>query len=152
MKQYSDLEYLKLSKGEKFLFKLKKFLLAIPLGIAHFFVRLWKGLLSGLKALGGDLKEIGRTFTEGDWKTRTSFFVMGFGNLARGQILRGILFLLFEIVFIGYMVLSGGYWLSMLPSLGKVGPMETYNEILDTYTTTYNDNSFKILLSDRRNN
>ncbi|MBQ6514088.1 MAG: sugar ABC transporter permease [Clostridia bacterium] len=146
MKQYSDLEYLKLSKGEKFLFKLKKFLLAIPLGIAHFFVRLWKGLLAGLKALGGDLKEIGRTFTEGDWKTKTSFFVMGFGNLARGQILRGILFLLFEIVFIGYMVLSGGYWLSMLPSLGKVGPMETYNEILDTYTTTYNDNSFKILL------
>ena len=44
------------------------------------------------------------------------------------------------------MILSGGYWLSMLPSLGKVGPSEEYNEILDAYTTTYHDNSFQILL------
>ena len=72
--------------------------------------------------------------------------MMGFGNIARGQILRGVLFLLFEIVFIGFMITSGVYWLSMLPSLGKVGPSEEYNEILDAYTTQYHDNSFQILL------
>ena len=71
---------------------------------------------------------------------------MGFGSIARGQILRGILFLLFEIVFIFYMATAGVKWLAMLPSLGKVGPTKEYNEILDTYVTTYHDNSFKILL------
>ena len=53
---------------------------------------------------------------------------------------------MFEVVFIGYMILAGGYWLSMLPSLGKVGPTEEYDFVLDAYYTVYNDNSFKILL------
>ncbi len=146
MKQYSDLEFLKLSKGQKFLYRLKKFFVSIPLGIAHFFMKLWTLLMQGLKAVGRELKDIGSTFVHGDWKTKTSFFVMGFGNLARGQILRGILFLLFEIVFIGYMILSGGKWLSMLPTLGTEGPGKEYNEIYDVYVTTYHDNSFQILL------
>jgi arabinogalactan oligomer/maltooligosaccharide transport system permease protein len=34
----------------------------------------------------------------------------------------------------------------MLPSLGKMGPHEEYDEILDAYTMAYGDNSFKILL------
>ena len=86
------------------------------------------------------------TFKEGDWKTRSSFLVMGLGSIARGQVLRGLLFLLFEIVFIFYMVTTGGYWMSMLPSLGKIGPHDEYNAVLDAYTKTYGDNSFKILL------
>ncbi|MBR2604668.1 MAG: ABC transporter permease subunit [Clostridia bacterium] len=86
------------------------------------------------------------TFVNGDWKTRLSYVIMGFGNIARGQVLRGLLFLIFEIVFIGYMVLAGVYWMSMLPSLGLVGPHKEYHELLDTYVTVYGDNSFKILL------
>ena len=146
MKQYSDLEFLKLSKGQKFLYKLRRFFVSIPLGIAHFFMKLWALLVQGVQALGRELKEIGGTFAHGDWKTKTSFFVMGFGNLARGQILRGILFLLFEIIFIGYMVLSGARWLGMLPTLGTEGPGKVYDEIYDVYVTSYNDNSFQILL------
>ena len=146
MKQYSDLEYLKLSRGQKLLYRLLRFLISIPVGIGHFFAKAGRGIAAGARALGREIADIGSTFVHGDWKTKTSFLVMGFGNLARGQILRGVLFLLFEIIFIGYMVLTGGYWLSMLPSLGKEGPTETYNEIFDTYTTTYHDNSFKILL------
>ncbi|MBQ6348435.1 MAG: ABC transporter permease subunit [Clostridia bacterium] len=86
------------------------------------------------------------TFVNGDWKTKLSYLVMGFGNIARGQVLRGLLFLLFEVVFIGYMVLAGVYWMSMLPSLGFIGPHKEYHELLDTYVTVYGDNSFKILL------
>ena len=42
-------------------------------------------------------------------------YIMGFGNIARGQILRGLLFLAFEAVFIFYMVTTGSLWLSKLP-------------------------------------
>ena len=146
MSTYSDLEFLKLTKGQKFLYRLKQFFIGIPKAIAGFFIAIFKALKSGCQTIGRECTDIAATFIHGDWKTKLSFLVMGFGNLARGQILRGILFLLFEVVFIGYMILTGGYWLSMLPSLGKVGPTKVYDEILDVETTTYNDNSFKILL------
>ena len=75
------------------------------------------------------------------WKNKLSCVIMGFGNLSRGQVLRGLLFLLFEVVFAGYMLLWGGYWLKMLPSLGKVA-----TEFNADGTVIYGDNSFKILL------
>ena len=146
MKKYSDLEYLQLSKGKRFLYKLASFFLAIPtffknlgLGIGRFFKNL-------VLSIGREFADIFSTFKNGDWKTKVSYLVMGFGCLARGQILRGLLFLAFEVIFIVYMITTGGYWLSMLPSLGKIGPHEEYSVVHDAYTTVYGDNSFKILL------
>lgn len=146
MTRYSDLEYLKLSKGQRFLYKLALFFCSIP----TFFKNLGLKILGFFKSLGlgiaKEFKFLTETFKNGSAPTKISYLVMGFGNLARGQILRGILFLLFEIVFIGYMILVGGHWLSLLPSLGLKGPTEEYNMIYDVYVVTYNDNSFKILL------
>ena len=146
MKKYSDLEYLRLSKWNKFTYRFLSFFASIPVAI-------WNGIKNiglwfkkaGL-AIAGEAEDIVQTFIEGDWKTKLSYLVMGFGNIARGQVLRGLLFLLIEVVFIGYMILAGIYWMSMLPSLGVVGPHREYNELLDTYVTVYGDNSFKILL------
>lgn len=114
--------------------------------VGDFFRKIGNGIAGFVKGIGKEFKDIAETFIHGDWKTKVSYFVMGFGNIARGQVLRGVLFLVFEIVFIVYMIVAGGHWLSMLPSLGKVGPSVTYNEVLDQYVTQYNDNSFKILL------
>jgi len=146
MKKYDELEFLKLSKWQRFLHRLLSFFASIPLklwngikGIGRFFKKI------GLN-IANECKDIIMTFVHGDWKTKLSYLFMGFGNIARGQILRGLLFLLFEGVFIFYMVTAGVKWLSMLPSLGKIGPHEVYNEILDIHTTEYGDNSFKILL------
>lgn len=110
------------------------------------FKRVGKAIAGFFKAIGNEFRDIALTFKNGDWKTKVSYFVMGFGSIARGQALRGVLFLLFEVVFIVYMIFAGGYWLSMLPSLGVKGPSVTYNAVLDQYVTQYNDNSFKILL------
>ena len=146
MKRYSDLEYLRLSKGQKFLYKLTSFFAAIPrklwnlvLSIGRFFKNIGVGIAR-------EISDLVQTFKDGDWKTRTSYLVMGFGSIARGQVLRGLLFLLFELVFIFYMIFAGGHWLSLLPSLGKIGPHTEYSEVLDTYSTVLGDNSFKILL------
>ena len=38
MKTYSDLEYLRLKKWQKMLYRIRKFFAAIPRGIANFFV------------------------------------------------------------------------------------------------------------------
>ena len=146
MRKYSDLEYLKLSKIKRFFYRILSFIVGIPKAIWNFIKLIGNGIKKGACAVGSEAKDIVTTFTQGDWKTKLSYLVMGFGCLARGQILRGILFLLFEIVFIGYMIVAGGYWLSMLPTLGVKGPSVEYNAVYDQYVTTYNDNSFKILL------
>ena len=114
MKRLNDLDYLKLNKFEAFLYKLKLFFCAIPL----WFKNLGIGILNFFKTCGLAVKnefcDIGYTFKNGNWAVKLSFFIFGFGNFYYGQILRGILFLLFELVFIGYMVVpSGGiYWLA----------------------------------------
>jgi arabinogalactan oligomer/maltooligosaccharide transport system permease protein len=114
--------------------------------IGDFFKKIGAWFANAGKAVANEFKDIVQTFRNGDWKTKLSFLVMGFGSIARGQVLRGILFLLFEIVFIVYMIFAGAHWLSQLPTLGTKGPSVVYNEVLDQYVSQYNDNSFKILL------
>ena len=146
MKKYSDLEYLKLPKWHRFLYTLICLIVGIPSGIWNFIKKIGKMVAQLGKRIADEIVDIFVTFKEGDWKTRVSYLIMGFGCLARGQILRGLLFLLMEVVFIVYMATSGIKWISQLPHLGLVGPVEEYNPIYDQYVTTYHDNSFKILL------
>ncbi len=90
--------------------------------------------------LGKDLKEIGITFREGDWKTKLSFLIMGFGQLLRGQIVRGIAMLALEGGLLYFIIDFGWNYLSKILTLGTV---ETYKE---GRKTVYGDNSFLILL------
>ncbi len=146
MKRYSDLEYLRLSKWDKFVYKFVGFFAAIPRALLNFILSICRFFKNIGLSIGREVKDIVMTFVTGDWKTKISYLVMGFGCIARGQILRGLLFLLFEGVFIFYMVFAGAHWMAMLPSLGKVGPEWKYSEVYDTSVKVYGDNSFKILL------
>ncbi len=102
---------------------------------------LGKRIKNVLMAPVRDCKEIGQTFAHGDWKTKVSFLIMGFGPLMRGQILRGIAFLASEIAFIWYMVAFGAKYLKDIGTLGTVqGGFD------ENYSYTYGDNSFFILL------
>ncbi|TCD54207.1 sugar ABC transporter permease [Alloscardovia theropitheci] len=55
---------------------------------------------------------------QGDIFTRLSFLILGLGNMARKQIVKGLIFLAVEIAYIVYMVLAGGPALNMLMLLG----------------------------------
>ena len=145
-KRVSDLEYLRFDPDERHVYTVICFVLGFPRGIWNLSKKIGKLFAKLGVKIGAEFADIFLTFKNGDWKTRVSYLIMGFGSIARGQILRGLLFLLMEVVFIGYMLIAGIYWLSELPNLGKVGPVEEYNWIYDTYTTSYHDNSFKILL------
>lgn len=142
MQKIEGLDYLKLTKWQRFCYKIKYFFCSIPAffwnllcTIGRFFKKLGLGIFNWFKG-------IGLTFAHGDWKTRTSFFVMGFGSIARGQVLRGILFFLMEVVFIFYMIFYGGYYIGMFRSLGLKQPINVEEE----GTFIPGDNSFRILL------
>ena len=77
-----------------------------------------------------------------------SCLIMGLGNIAAGQFIKGLIFLAIEIGIIAYMVIptGGSYWLSMLPSLGDRPTEEVWNEDLGIYEYVTGDNSQQILL------
>ena len=154
MKKLTDLEYLKLNKFQAFLYDLKRFLWAIP----AFFVKLGVTIVEFFKDLGIGVKDevmdIVTTFTKGNWAVKLSFLIFGFGNFYYGQIMRGLLFLLFEVVFIGYMLVpSGGiYWLAKGnwfrtgATIGTVQGRYEFSELYDTDVWVPGDDSVKVML------
>ena len=77
-----------------------------------------------------------------------SCLIMGFGNFAAGQFIKGLIFLAIEVVFLGFMVIEGGglHWLGLLPSLGDRVTEEVWNDDLGVYEYIQGDNSQQILL------
>ncbi len=75
-----------------------------------------------------------------------SCLVMGLGNFAAGQYLKGLLFLAIEVAFIFYMVTNGINWMTLLPSLGDTPTQEVWNDDLGVYEYIQGDNSQQILL------
>ncbi len=113
MKRLTDLEYLKLGRFKAFLYKLMMFFCAIPSWFVKIFKKIGKFFVNCGIGIKDEFVDIGTTFTKGNWAVKLSFFIFGFGNFFYGQIMRGILFFLFEAIFFTYLFLpSGGiYWL-----------------------------------------
>ncbi len=91
-------------------------------------------------AVGNVFRTIGVTFKEGDWKTRISYISLGFGELLRGQWLKGIALMLCEVGFIAYILKVGKKYLPKFTTLGT----EVTKKV--SRKTVYGDNSFLILL------
>ena len=77
-----------------------------------------------------------------------SCLIMGLGNIAAGQFIKGLLFLAIEIAFVLYMVGKEGglHYLGLLPSLGDTPTQEVWNDDLGVYQYVQGNNSQQILL------
>ncbi|MGI6107121.1 MAG: carbohydrate ABC transporter permease [Lachnospiraceae bacterium] len=91
-------------------------------------------------ALAREFSDIGTTFRDGDWKTRLSYVILGFGPLMRGQIVKGLAFLACEVLFFVYLFRVGLQYLAKFNTLGTVETQRVGRK------TIYGDNSFFILL------
>ena len=83
---------------------------------------------------------------KGDLFTRLSVIILGMGNFARKEWMKGILFLASEILFIAVMIGFGIPSLAILPSLGTKETGEVFNEATQVYEYVQGDNSMLILL------
>lgn len=146
MRKKSDLEYLRLNKFQKMLYKLGYFFTSIPRYLLAFIKMIGTFFDKAFKKVVNEFKFIITTFTHGSWKTKVSYGIMGFGNISRGQVAKGLLFFLFEAIFVFYMIVSGGYWLGKIGTLGTDTMYQVYDPDLDTYKMVEGDDSFKILL------
>lgn len=87
-------------------------------------------------------------FKDGSYATRLSFLVMGFGQIARGQLAKGFSYFLFQVLFALYTIFFGGRYVGHLFSgnLGSRLSGERWNESLQIFEKVSGDNSFLILL------
>jgi len=91
-------------------------------------------------------QEIGRIFKEGDFSTRASFLVMGIGCFARGQVIKGLLYFVFQILFICYHLFFGWHYLKDFGTLGTNTQQRVWDEAVQIYRRVPGDNSMLILL------
>ncbi len=85
--------------------------------------------------------EIGSIFKNGDWKTRVSYLIFGFGSIMRKQFAKGIALLASQILFWVYLINFGLKYLVKFNTLGT--EKKGFNP---DGTVKYGDNSFLILL------
>ena len=93
----SQLEYLSLSKPKKVLYRFTHFFTNMP---KRFKAKARSMKIKARKSKKGFLGVFAHLFDairNGDYKTRLSFLIMGFGLFTRRQAIRGIFYFLFEI-------------------------------------------------------
>ncbi len=89
-------------------------------------------------------KSVCGRFTHGSVYTKIAHFIMGFGNLARGQIVKGLLFLAAQALFTVFMILRGG---RAVAGFFTLGTRVAHVEIIDGFPVNVaGDNSMLFLL------
>lgn len=83
---------------------------------------------------------------KGGTATRLTMLVLGLGNIVHKQIVKGLLFLASEVLFLWFMITSGSYNLKMMVTLGELEQQEVWNEAKGYYEYVAGDNSLLILL------
>lgn len=83
---------------------------------------------------------------KGNWASKISFIIMGFGNIVYGQVIKGFLWLLTQALYIYFMVTSGFENLSLFGSLGWLEQQEVWNPEKAIYEYQAGHNSVLILL------
>lgn len=86
------------------------------------------------------------TFVHGDIFSKLSYLIMGISNVRGGQIVKGLMYLFFEVCYIIYMAKVGFRDLLQLRTLGTKEQGMAFNEAIGIYEMQLGDNSMLILL------
>ncbi len=95
---------------------------------------------------GGLLRDMQTALLRGNAATRLSFLLMGYGCIAHGQLMRGLLFLTTQVLFVLYLCFFGIPHLSKFGTLGTQTQYRVFDEEEGIYRITAGDNSMEILL------
>lgn len=150
-----SIEHYALPTGKRIALQIKNALLRGITGIWRFLKNLVMGIKDTAIGLYVGVRELISGFISGNALTRLSYLIMGAGHLFRGQAVKGLIYLVLQLLFILYTWLFGGGYLSMFfenfPNRGNIGRTETYisniwDPELNEYVKIAGDNSFHIVL------
>ena len=112
------IDYVQLNFFQRFWYKLKLFFKNLPRNIVKFFSAIGRFFKKIGIAIGKGCAGFVTRFIKGDWATKLSYLIMGFGNIVRGQIVKGCIFLATEVLYILFIVTFGIQYLSKFGTLG----------------------------------
>lgn len=92
------------------------------------------------------MKQFFNALAKGNFSTKLSFFILGFSNILRGQIIKGLLFLFTEIAYFYYMFSFGFSAIKKLRYLGTKEQGWVFDESIGIDILQPGDNSMLILL------
>ena len=147
----TKIEYLSYSKPKRIALKFVNFFASIPAKLGKKFRKVPSFVRKVGKFFVSPFITLKDALVHGDWKTRLSFLVMGFGHVTRHQIIRGILYFIYEVVFISFFIMFGLNQLINLPTLGQLTIVIHYKPstipgLLGVYAPVYYDYSINILI------
>ncbi len=150
-----DLNYFAMSPLEKILYKFKNFFCGFGRGFCSFWVKIAKMIAAFFIGVFAIARDYVLNFIYGNFVTKLSYVIMGMGHFTRGQVIRGLLYLIAEIAFAVYMIfLNGWFYLSSFfvaiftsGSFGYKVYQEDWDDNVGYYVMTQEgDNSFIFLL------
>lgn len=147
----TKIEYLSYSKPKRIALKFVNFFASIPAKLGKKFRKVPSFVRKVGKFFVSPFITLKDALVHGDWKTRLSFLVMGFGHVTRHQIIRGILYFIYEVVFISFFIMFGLNQLINLPTLGQLTIVIHYKPstipgLPGVYAPVYYDYSINILI------
>lgn len=114
------IDYKQLNPFQKFAYNFTEFFKKLPgrvvgfiKAIGRFFVKLFTGI-------GKGVANYVTRFIKGDFAVKLSYLIFGFGNIMKGQIIKGLLFLATEVAYIYFIITFGWDNLSKFGTLGTV--------------------------------
>ena len=118
MKTLSYIDYCALPRSKQLLYKVYEFCLKVVFGIWNFIKGFGIGVKNLVFKIGKAFKKMYLSFRYGDVFTKLSFLFVGVSHIKRGQIIKGVLMLIFEALVIFFMIVFGGKSLYYLVTLG----------------------------------
>ena len=121
-------EYKQLNPFQRFVFNFKKFLKNLPRSVGRFFKTIGLAIVHFFVGIGKGFKNYGVTFVRGDWATKLSYVIFGFGDIHKGKYYKGILYMIVEAFYVVFMIMFGAEQLFWLPSLGTRERVVEYDD------------------------
>lgn len=140
------LDYVQMTKPKRFAYKVKSFFFGIPGSCMRGAAFIGDGIKKFFTGIVRGFVGYGNRFAKGDAGVKASYLIMGAGNLTHGEIPKGILYLLLEILYFVYMIGFGWEWVSKFPTLGTDEGGMVKNPVGIGYIHVTGDDSMRILL------
>ena len=140
------IDYMQLNPFQRFWYNFSTAMKAFPGKLKVFFVAIGAFFVNFFKGIGKSVSGYVSRFAKGDWATKLSYILMGAGNVAKGQVGKGLMFFMLELAYIAYIVFFGWGYLKKFPTLGNVEQGFQLNPATGGYELMAGDNSMLILL------
>jgi len=142
----TEYELLGMNPLKKARYKLKNSIKGFPSAFLNKMKSAGKKTVSFFRSIGSKTAELANAFVKGNLSNRLSFFIMGLGNIGNGQIIKGLIYFIYQAAFFLYIAGFGWKYIKNIGTLGTNAGGQVFDPVQQIYIYTQPDNSMKILL------